>query len=80
MNSPFLSYTNPFFQKLKFLKLKDIVKLEIAKTMVYFNKSLAKNEPQTILSITQKYHYKTRLAMKLFSTYRISKKTFLHWT
>ena len=28
-NSPFLSHTNPLFQKLNFLKLKDIVKLEI---------------------------------------------------
>ena len=32
-NSPFLSHTNPLFQKLNFLKLKDIVKFEIAKTM-----------------------------------------------
>ena len=38
MNSPFLSHTNPLFQKLN-LKLKDIVKLEIAKTMFCFNKS-----------------------------------------
>ena len=29
-NSPFLSRTNPLFQKLNFLKVKDIVKLEIA--------------------------------------------------
>ena len=57
-------HTNPLFQKLNFLKLKDIVKLEIAKTMFCFNKSLAKNESQTIISITQKYHYKKRLATK----------------
>ena len=47
-NSPFLSHTNPLFQKLNFLKLKDIVKLEIAKTMFCFNKSSTKNESQTI--------------------------------
>ena len=62
-NSPFLSHTNPLFQKWNFLKLQDIVKLEIAKTMFCFNKSLAKNESQTIISITQKLH-KTRLATK----------------
>ena len=32
-NSPFLSHTNPLFQKLNFLKIKDIVELEMAKTM-----------------------------------------------
>ena len=63
-NCPFLSHTNPLFQKLNFLKLKDIVKLEIAKTTFCFNKSSAKNESQTIISITQKHHYKTRLAAK----------------
>ena len=63
-NSPFLSHTNPLFQKLNFLKLKDIVKLEIAKTMFCFNKSSAKNESQTNISITQKHHYKTRLGVK----------------
>ena len=57
-----MSHTNPLFQKLNFLKLKDIVKLEIAKTMFCFNKSSA-IESQTIISITQKY-YKTRLAAK----------------
>ena len=61
-NSPFLSHTNPLFQKLNFLKIKDIVKLEIAKTMFCFNKSSTKNESQTIISITQKPHCKTRLA------------------
>ena len=61
-NSPFLSHTNPFFQKLNFLKLKDIVKFEIAKTMFYFNISSAKNEFETI--IAQKHHCKTRLAAK----------------
>ena len=61
-NSPFLSHTNPLFQKLNFLKIKDIVKLEMAKTMFCFNKNSAKNESQTIVSITQKHHYKTRLA------------------
>ena len=39
-----LSHTNPLFQKLNFLKLKNIVKLEIAKRMFCFNKSSAKNE------------------------------------
>ena len=34
----------------------------MAKTMFCFNKSSAKNESQTIISITQKHHYKTRLA------------------
>ena len=63
-NSSFLSQTNPLFQKLNFLKLKDIVKLEIAKIMFFFNKSSAKNEFQTIISIIQKHHYKTRLAAK----------------
>ena len=47
-----------------FLKLKDIVKLEIAKTMFRFNKSSARNESQTIISITQKHNYKTRLVAK----------------
>ena len=42
-NGPLLSHKNPLFQKLNFLKLKDIVKLEIAKTMFCFNKSSAKN-------------------------------------
>ena len=32
--------------------------------MFCFNKSSAKNESQTIISITQKHHYKTRLAVK----------------
>ena len=32
--------------------------------MFCFNKSSAKNEPQTIISITQKHHYKTILAAK----------------
>ena len=63
-NCPFLSHTNTLFQKLNFLKLKSIVKFEIAKTMFCFNKSSAKNEYQTIISITQKHHYKTRLAAK----------------
>ena len=63
-NSPYLSHRNPFFQKLNFPKLKDIVKLEIAKTMFCFNKNSAKNESQTIVSITQKHHYKTRLVAK----------------
>ena len=63
-NSLFLSHTYPLFQKLNFLKLKDIVKLEIAKTKFCFNKSSTKNEFQTIISITQKHHYKTRLAAK----------------
>ena len=57
-NCPFLSHTNTLFQKLNFLKLKSIVKFEIAKTMFCFNKY------QTIISITQKHHYKTRLAAK----------------
>ena len=61
-NSPFLSHTNLLFQKLNFLKIKDIVKLEMAKTMFCFNKNSTKNESQTIVSITQKHHYKTRLA------------------
>ena len=30
----------------------------------HFNKSSAKNEPQTIISITQKHHYKTKLSAK----------------
>ena len=64
MNNPLLSHTNHLFQKLNFLKLKDIVKLEIAKTMFCFNKSYGKNEFQTIISITQKQRYKTRLAAK----------------
>ena len=34
----------------------------MAKTMFCFNKNSAKNESQTIVSITQKHHYKTRLA------------------
>ena len=34
----------------------------MAKTMFCFNKISAKNESQTIISITQKHHYKTRLA------------------
>ena len=59
---PFLSHTNLLFQKLNFLKIKDIVKLEMAKTMFCFNKNSAKNESQTIVSITQKHDYKTRLA------------------
>ena len=59
-----MSHTNPLFQKLNFLKLKDIVKLEIARILFCFNKSSAKNESQTIISITQKHHYKTRLAAK----------------
>ena len=63
-NSPFLSHTNPLFQKLNFLKVKNIVKLEIAKIMFCSNKSSAKNESQTIISITQKHHCKTRLAAK----------------
>ena len=63
-NCPFLSHTNPLFQKLNFLKLKSIVKFEIAKTMFCFNKSSAKNEYQTIICITQNHHYKTRLAVK----------------
>ena len=46
-NSPFLSHTILLFQKVNFLKLKDIVKLEIAKTMFCFNKSSAKNASQT---------------------------------
>ena len=50
-NSPFLSHTNPLFQKLNFLKIKDIVKLEMAKTTFCFNKISAKNESQTIVSI-----------------------------
>ena len=62
-NCPFMSHINTLFQKLNFLKLKSIVKFEIAKTMFCFNKSSAKNEYQTIISITQK-HYKTRLAAK----------------
>ena len=61
-NSPFLSHTNLLFQKFNFFKIKDIVKLEMAKTMFCFNKSSAKNQSQTIISITQKHHYKTRLA------------------
>ena len=61
-NSPFLSHTNLLFQKLNFLKIKDIIKLEMAKTMFCFNKNSTKNESQTIVSITQKHHYKTRLA------------------
>ena len=32
--------------------------------MFCFNKSLAKNVSQTIINITQKYHYKIRLAAK----------------
>ena len=64
MNSAFSSHTNPLLQKLNFLKLKDIVKLETAKTMFCFNNSSAKNEFQTIISITQKHHYETRLAAK----------------
>ena len=76
-----MSYTNPLFQKLNFLKLKDIVKLEIVKTMFCFNKSSAKNESQTIISITQKHHYKTRLAAKqnyfqLRKRTELGKKTF----
>ena len=64
-NCRFLSHTNhPLFQKLNFLKLKSIAKFEIAKTMFCFNKSSAKNEYHTIISITQKHHYKTRLAAK----------------
>ena len=63
-NSPFLSHKNPLFQKLNFLKLKDIVKLEMAKTLICFNKSSTKNESQTIISIVQKHHYETRLAAK----------------
>ena len=57
-----MSITNPLFQKLNFLKLKDIVQLKIAKTMFCFNKSSAKNKSQK--SITQKRHYKTRLEAK----------------
>ena len=63
-NSLFLSHTNPFFQKLNFLHIKGIVKLEFAKTMLCFNKSSANDESQTITSITQKHHYKIRLAAK----------------
>ena len=48
-NSPYLPHTNSLFQKLNFLKIKDIVKLEIAKTMFHFNKSSAKNQSQTII-------------------------------
>ena len=61
-----MSQTNSLFQKVVFLKLKDIVKLEIAKTMFCFNKSSAKNKSQTIISRTQKHHNtrKTRLAAK----------------
>ena len=59
-----MSHTNLLFQKLNFLKIKDIVKLEIAKTMFCFNKSSTKNKSQTIVSITQKHHYETRLAAK----------------
>ena len=47
-NNPFLSHTNPLFQKLNFLKLQDIVKLEIVKTMFCFNKSSAKNESKLL--------------------------------
>ena len=36
----------------------------MAKTMFCFNKNSAKNESQTIVSITQKHHYKTRLAVQ----------------
>ena len=43
-NSFFLSHTNPLFQKLNFLKIKDIVKLKMAKTMFCFNKSSTKND------------------------------------
>ena len=32
--------------------------------MSCFNKSSAKNESKTIISITQKHHYETRLAVK----------------
>ena len=84
-NCPFLSHTNPLFQKLNFLKLKSIVEFEIAKAMFCFNKSSAKNEYQTIISITQKYHYKTRLAAKR-NYFQPRKRTelgndiFLHWT
>ena len=89
-NSPFLSITNPLFQKLNFLKLKDTVKLEIAKTMFaktifcpILGKSSAKNESQTITSITQKHCYKTRLAAKqnYFQPRKIKelgKKTFFY--
>ena len=76
-NCPFLSHTNCLFQKLNFLKLKNIVKFEIAKTMFCFNKSSAKNESQTIISITQKHHYKTRLAAKQ-NYYQTRKRTELH--
>ena len=58
-----MSYTNPLFQNLNLLKIK-VVKLEIEKTIFCFNKSLAKNESQTIISVTQKHYYKTRLAAK----------------
>ena len=51
--------TNPPFQKLNILKLKDIFKLKIAKTMFCFNKRLAKNESQTIISMSQN-HIKKR--------------------
>ena len=57
-------FSNSLFQKLNFLKLKNIVKLEISKTMFCFNKSSAKNESQAFISITQKHHYETRLAAK----------------
>ena len=78
-NCPFLSHTNPLFQKLNFLKLKSIVKFEIAKTMFCFNKSSAKY--QTIISITQKHHYKIRLGAKqnyfqLRKRIELGKKTF----
>ena len=70
-----MPHRNPLFFKLNFLKLKDIILLEIAKTMFCFNKSSVKNESQIIINITQKHHYKTRLAAK--QTYFQPKKRHL---
>ena len=48
--------------------------------MFCFNKNSAKNESQTIISITQKHHYKTRLAAQQNKITRkrteLGKKTF----
>ena len=47
-NSPFLSHTNPLFQKLNFLKIKDIVKLEMAKQCFALIKIQQKMSPKLL--------------------------------
>ena len=60
-NSPFLSHINPLFQKLKFLKQKIFLNLTLQKQCFALIKVQQRMSPK-LISITQKHHYKTRLA------------------